>query len=208
MLAKRQNDLNQPSSCKWWAIPYPPHQQNYIKFPPGKMTPHFTYPAVQAQNPPCNRLLLLYWEASNQTEGSNLAAWLQLKCALNPHQQFFVEIPLSKTQLLLHPLANSARAQPRPGWLWCVWGVRLGGPDKFGPPVTICLWITTPQTSIFVKWMQPQNGAAFPFPCQFRPCPAMQRLIVVHLNFWPGGLTKFCPPVAFGYALQPHPTLC
>jgi hypothetical protein len=38
---------NQPPSCKWRAIPYPPPpQQNYIKFSHGKMTLHFTQPAV------------------------------------------------------------------------------------------------------------------------------------------------------------------
>ncbi len=94
----------------------------------------------------------------------------------------------------LHHPANSAQIQPRRSWLWCSWGMRPGGPDKFGPLVAIWLWLSPPQLSIFfVQFSRPQKGAALPSPSQFSPNPATSWLIVVSLNILTGGTVKFGP---------------
>jgi hypothetical protein len=58
------------------SLPPPPAKLHQIS--PWENNAAFHHPAIQAI------------EASNQMEQSNLAAWLQFECALNPYQQFFV----------------------------------------------------------------------------------------------------------------------
>ncbi len=106
-------------------------------------------------------------------------------------------------QPLLQPLANSVRAQPHQGWLWCVWVARLG--DKFGSPVTFCSWLTTPQTLIFVEFTWPQNEAPFHPPANSTQAQPYDSWLWYVWIFRLSGSTKFGPPVGFGYALQLPP---
>jgi hypothetical protein len=76
-----------------------------------------------------------------------------------------------------------------------------------------------PKRQIFVEFTRPQNGAAFPSPCRFRPSPATQRLIVVRLNFltrwidqiWPARRVWLCltpPSIARPNLTKPnHPSV-
>jgi len=54
-----------------------------------------------------------------------------------------------KTEPLLSPLADSAQTQPSRGWLWCVWGVRAGGPIEMGRPVANWPCFSPPRYAVY-----------------------------------------------------------
>ncbi len=117
----------------------------------------------------------------------------------------------NKTQLLLHSQVDSAHIQPCRGWLWCCWGVKLGGPITLGHPVTIWPCLTPPPKRwIFLLFFVTTNGATFPSHSQFSPKQATRWLIVVCLIFSTGWNDPIQPAhhdLARGNYHPPSPTL-